>query len=551
MSQFHYIEPPPNWTAEERPTLPGSPATPYHRPAIRLAYAGVSVLVGITGGLGTALIAANLPQIQGQLGLTPVEGAWLQAAYVMVNVSSNLILVKFRQQFGVRRFAELGIAAYVLVTILHVMANDYSTALIARAVSGFAAAPLTSLGLYYMMQALPKRHVGAAICVGFAFTQFAVPLAWILSPPLLDIGDWRGLYLFELGMALLSMAAIVILKLPPGMRIRVFEPLDIVTFLFFAPAIALVAAVLAEGRTEWWPDQPWMAWALISALLLFLCAFFVEHHRARPLIQTRWLASAEILRFLFGALGLRLLLSEQTYAAAGLLRTLGMGPDQLQGFYAVVLLGTVGGAFLAAALFRPDRFIWLLVASVALIVVAGLMDQNATSLTRPSDLYVSQFIMAFASGLFIGPLVFLGIGVALSRGTDHVITLFVLFSITQSVGGLAGPALFGTFQQYREQEYSAQIVESVDPTDPVVAQRLQAQNQIYARFITDPVRRNAAGLQLLSQTATREANVRSFNDVVVLNTLMAVVLLVWSLIRAVIRTRAARHATRTAAKGAG
>jgi hypothetical protein len=293
-----------------------------------------------------------------------------------------------------------------------------------------------------------------------------------------------------------------------------------------------------------------MAWALIAALFLFLGAFYVEHHRERPLIQTRWLASAEIGRFLFGALGLRLLLSEQTYAAAGLLRTLGMGPDQLQSFYAVVLLGTVGGAFLAALLFRPDRFIWLLVASVALIVVASLMDQHASSLTRPRDLFLSQFIMAFASGLFIGPLVFLGIGVALSKGTDHVITLFVLFSITQSVGGLAGPALFGTFQQYREQEYSAQIVEGIDPTDPVVAQRLQAQSQIYARFITDPVRRNAAGLSLLSQSATQEANVRAFNDVVVLNTIMAVVLLVWSLVRAVIRTRAARLAERSAARGA-
>lgn len=550
MSQVHYLEPPPNWTADERPTLPGSPATPYHPPRVRIAYGAVSVLVGLTGGLGSALITANLPQIQGQLGLTPVEGAWLQAAYVMVNVSSNLILVKFRQQFGVRRFAELGIAAYVLVTILHVMANDYSTALIARAVSGFAAAPLTSLALYYMMQALPKRHIGAAICVGFAFTQFAVPLAWIISPPLLDIGDWRGLYLFELGMALCSMAAIVVLKLPPGMRIRVFEPLDLVTFLLFAPAIALVAAVLAEGRTEWWPDQPWMAWALMAALLLFIAAFHVEHHRQRPLIQTRWLASAEIFRFIFGALGLRLLLSEQTYAAAGLLRTLGMGPDQLQSFYVVVLLGTVTGSFLAAALFRPDRFIWLLVASVGLIVVASLMDQHASSLTRPRDLYVSQFIMALASGLFIGPLVFLGIGVALRKGTDHVITLFVLFSITQSVGGLAGPALFGTFQQYREQEYSAQIVESVDPTNALVAQRLQVQNQIFARVITDPVLRNAEGLLQLSQTATREANVRAFNDVVVLNTIMAVVLLAWSLMRAVIRTRAARAAQR-AAEGAG
>ena len=150
MKQPVLLEPPPNWTPAERPMLPGPPAAIYHRPSVRAAYAAVGVLVGITGGLGNALVSANLPQIQGQLGLTPSEGAWLPAAYVMVNVTSNLLLFKFRQQFGIRRFAELGIFAYVMVTLLHVVAEDYSTALFARAISGFAAAPMSSLGLYYM-----------------------------------------------------------------------------------------------------------------------------------------------------------------------------------------------------------------------------------------------------------------------------------------------------------------------------------------------------------------------------------------------------------------
>ena len=123
MKQPVFLEPPPNWTPEERPMLPGSPAAIYHRPSVRAAYAAVGVLVGITGGLGNALVSANLPQIQGQLGLTPSEGAWLPAAYVMVNVTSNLLLFKFRQQFGIRRFAELGIFAYVMVTLLHVVAG--------------------------------------------------------------------------------------------------------------------------------------------------------------------------------------------------------------------------------------------------------------------------------------------------------------------------------------------------------------------------------------------------------------------------------------------
>ena len=41
----------------ERPTLPGSPANPDHPSRRRLAYLAIGVLVGITGGLGNALVA--------------------------------------------------------------------------------------------------------------------------------------------------------------------------------------------------------------------------------------------------------------------------------------------------------------------------------------------------------------------------------------------------------------------------------------------------------------------------------------------------------------
>lgn len=40
----------------------------------------------------------------------------LPAVYVMTNVSINLLLVKFRQQFGLRAFTEGFLVLYVLVT---------------------------------------------------------------------------------------------------------------------------------------------------------------------------------------------------------------------------------------------------------------------------------------------------------------------------------------------------------------------------------------------------------------------------------------------------
>lgn len=224
---------------------------PYHSLGVRLACALVALLVGITGGLGNALVSANLPTIQGQLGLTPSEATWLPAAYVMVNITVNLVVFKFRQQYGLRLFAEIGLALYAGVTRLHLLVGGFGMAVAVRAVSGFAGAAATTLSMHYMLQALPRAYTGKMVVIGVGIRSLAVPLAWLLSPTLLGYGQWHNLYLFEAGLALCSLAAVVVLKLPPGMHIKVFEKGDFLTFALMAPGAAMLVAVLAQGYSHW------------------------------------------------------------------------------------------------------------------------------------------------------------------------------------------------------------------------------------------------------------------------------------------------------------
>lgn len=521
------LEPAPDWTDEERPMLPGSPAAIAHSTQKKLLYFFIGLFVAISGSLSNGFITANLPLIQGEYSLTPSQAAWIPAAYVMANISSNLILFKARQQYGLRIFSEIGLVLFIAVLILHIFVHTFEMALFVRIISGLVAAPLSSLGMYYIMQAFGRANFGRAIYLALGFQQLGVPLAWIISPSLVDVNGWTILYTFELGLALCCLAMVVSLKLPRSLRVDVFEKQDFFTFALLAPGFACLCIVLTQGPILWWFDTTWLAYVLIAGFALILIGLTYEHFRVNPLIMTRWLGTSSTLRFIIGALALRFLMSEQTYAAVSFLKTIGMGPDQFVSLYVVIFLGITSGTIFSAMTFNRERIIWHLIGAEILVLIACALDYHLTSDVRPANFYRSQFLVGFASGLFIGPLLLVGILGALQKGPSHVITFVVLFSATQSFGGLMGNSFFSTYQLERTQSHCVEIISNLSPTDPLVAQRLAIYQQSAAKYTLDPVSEQNQSVRSLNQTVTREAQVQAYNDVIALNGIFAVLLLLW------------------------
>lgn len=521
---------------------------PYHAPWERACYALVALLVGITGGLGNALFTANLPTIQGQMGLTALEAAWLTGAFVTFNVTANLLVYKFRQQFGMRLFTEISLGLYALLCVLHLFVGSTDTLLWVRGASGLAAAACTSLGTLYMLQALPRVYVLKMLVLGAGISQLATPLAWVISPSLLMHGQWHNLYMLEAGLALMSFGAVVLLKLPAGVHIKVFEWRDFLTMALLIPGVGMLVAFLAQGTIRWWADAPELAWLLMGAIALLGTGLYLEHHRPYPMFHTRWFTQSATIRFVLGAIVLRFLTTEQSYGVVGMMRSLGMTPEQMQPLFIVILLGTMAGMAVSAITFGKENLGLQLMAAIVLLGVGAYMDFGRTSLDRPANFYISQLLMALGSGVFMGPLMLLGIGQGIKNGTHFMLTAILTISMTQSLGGLMGSAVLGTYQTYREQAYSAALVEQINPANPQVAQRLQQLQQSLASSVTDPVQRTAQAMAQLSQTVRREANVLAYNDVFRVVAYVAFAYLLWSLLLVGQTKVAAAMAARRAAE---
>ena len=510
------------WLPHEKPMLPGSPSTPLHSPGKRVAFGLIGLLITLTGALSNALVTANLTNLQGTFAAYSNEIAWLPAVYVMGNISINLLLVKFRQQFGLRLFTEAFLVLYVIVAFFHLFANDLSSAIIVRTAHGMVAAALSSLGIYYQVQAWPAKHRLKALVIGITASQLAIPLARLFSTELLQLEEWRGLYLFELGLALIALGCVLVVRLPPGDRIKAFEKLDFVTFLLLAPGMALLCGVLSLGRIEWWFTTPWLGVCLALALVLIVSAVVVEHNRTNPLINTRWLGIAMIM--------IRIVLAEQNTGAIGFLQQLGLLNDQLHGLALAIIAGVICGIIASALTIKPGQLNWPIVTSLAIMIVASLMDAQSNPLTRAHNLYFSQFLLGFSSAFFLAPAMLLGIGSVVTQ-PKNLVSFVVLFGMSQNLGGLIGSAILGTFQTWREKYHSSLLADQLSQLDPNVTERLDQYSALFRSQLTDSVLLGAQSSSQLQTVATLQANVLAYNDTYLLTAALAMCTLLWVLWR--------------------
>lgn len=531
MSQADDKYAPRAWHPDERPTMPGGPSFPAHSNARRVAFFLIGTLVTLTGGLGNALVTVNLVNLQGTLGAFSAEVNWLPTAYVMTNVSMNLLLVKFRQQFGLRAFTEAFLVLYALVTFGHLFVNDLGSAIAVRAAHGMVGAALSTLGLYYTLQAFTKAWRPRGIIISVGISQLAQPIAYLFSSHLLELAEWRGLYLFELGLTLVTLAAVLWLKLPPGDRFKAFRPTDFVTFSLFAPGMALLCAALTFGRVLWWTSEPWVGVALALSIVLIVASIAVEHNRKNPLLNLRWLTNGMIARLFIAMILVRVVLSEQSVGAVGFLRLVGLNNDQLTTLFAVVLLATIAGIVFSALTFNPARMMSPQVVALLIMALGAWIDSHATSVTRPEEMYLSQALLAFGGVMFLGPLLLTLMGSVITN-PGNLITFSVLFGLTQNLGGLLGSSLLGTWQVTREKFHSSNLADTLSSLDPQVAARIQQYGAAYGRVLTDPASRTRQGVALLTQTQTREANILAYNDVFLAIAVLATVLALWIFARA-------------------
>lgn len=493
----------------------------------RLACGATALLLGLSQSFGLYLVSSNLAGIQGSLQATAAELAWLTTAYFATALSSTLLLVKVRLHFGLRWFATLGLLGFVAVSALHLLTDSLASAVAVRAALGLAAAPLSTLAVLYMLEAMPPRLAPVGLVLGFATLQLGLPLSRVVSTDLLELGQWHGLFLPDVALAVLALAAIHAVPLVPPPRQHAFDRGDLLAFPLYAAGLALLAVVLSQGRLYWWRDAPWLGVCLAVAVACLALYAWVDLRRARPLIDLRWLVRPYMLRFVAAVLLFRIVLSEQTVGVVGLMAVLGQSNEQMAGLFTLAAGALLAGFVLALAIAARNAVGLLAVLAAALAALAAWLDADATALTRPHDLWLTQALLSMALAVFFAAACLQGFGPVMQDGGRQLVSFLAAFSAAQYMGSLLGSAWIGTVVADRQAWHYQMLMQHIRLDDPQDALRLVQLGGALRGVVGDTGRRAGQGLALLHQQVTSESFVRAYNDMFQYLAALAALMTVW------------------------
>ncbi|MFG3261056.1 MULTISPECIES: MFS transporter [Streptomyces] len=393
----------------------------------------------LTLGFDMTILNVALPTMARDLGASTGEQQWMADAYVVVFAALMLPAGLLGDRFGRRRMLIAGLGVFLAGSLAGALADGVTAVIAARAVMGVGAALVTPLALSVLPSLFAPDERTKAVGIVSAGSTLGLPLGPIIGGWLLDHYWWGSVFLVNLPMAAVGIAACVFLL--PETRDPASPKVDATSTALTAAGLGALIYAIIEAPTRGWTDP--LVLALLGAAAVLIAALVLRERRtARPMLDMTLLAQRG---FLFNALAATLVM----FVLSGLMFLL---PPYLQAVLGHDALGTgvrllplMGGLTVAARAAQPvvARFGSRAVVSAGLVVLAfaALLGSRTTVDSGYGFTALWLTIAGAGFGLSIVPAMSGALG---TLPTDRAGSGSGLLMTLRQVGGAIGIALLGS-----------------------------------------------------------------------------------------------------------
>jgi DHA2 family multidrug resistance protein len=418
--------------------------------------------------LDSTIVNVALPTIQGNLGASQDEGAWVVTAYIISAVIVIPMTPWLQARFGRRQYYSVAVIGFTIASILCGFATSIDQLIIFRLIQGLFGGGLVATGQASLRDTFPKHLLGASQAI-FALGAIVGPsVGPTVGGWLTDNFSWNYVFFINIVPGIFAATIILTMMRNPGDPKPI--PIDGLGLGLLAMGLGSLQYILDEGqRNDWFSDPVIKFFGATTVLGIGAFVLWEIFGAKRPLVDLRAfkyraIAAGSAMGFAIGSV---------LYGATVIL------PQYVQG-----LLGftaTLSGELI----FVRAAFIALITPFIARVAGSGRIDTRALLVVGFALIGTGQIWLGYITtaqndfSSLLGPAIMSGVGLGLmfvplsiavlSAVPPEAISKATSFqALSLQLGGSFSTAILVTLLAQRTAFHQAVLAAAAVPANPAL-----------------------------------------------------------------------------------
>jgi DHA2 family multidrug resistance protein len=469
--------------------------------------AWLAVAAGTLGALMATLdisiVNSALPTIQGEIGATGTEGAWVATSYLVAEIIIIPLSAWLERLLGLRTFLLIAVTLFTIFSVICGLSTSLTMMIVGRVGQGITGGAMIPTAQTIIAQRLPPHQQA----IGTAMFGLVAVMGPLLGPL---VGGWLAEnvswhYAFFLNVPI---SVILILLLVIGLeheeaRLDLLREADWFGIAGLVLGMGGLTVFLEEGaREEWFASSLIQGMALMT-VIGFMLLFYGQFTAKRPVIKLSLLLDRQFGSLALMGIALGVVLYGTSYAIPQFLAAVA-DYNALQAGKVVLLSGIPSLMLmpLVPLLVRKLDIRIAVALGMGIMGVSAFMETGLTQESSGGDFTDSQLMRGV--GQILGML-FLSQGVVQSVPPEDAGDASGLFNAMRNLGGSFALAGISILQQSRVWLHSRRMEESLNANAPAV--------QDYVNGVGSVIGSPEAGMRIIGQQIQAQALVMTYNDI--------------------------------------
>jgi len=460
--------------------------------------------------IDTTIVNVSIPQMQGNLGATLEDIAWITTGYGVANVIILPMSGWLGSYFGRKNYFLGSIILFTIASFLCGNATTLEELIAFRILQGIAGGGLISTSQAILLETWPPEQVGTATALFGLGAVVGPTIGPTIGGYITDNFAWPWIFYVNIPVGILAaFATYLFVRVTP--REGKGNPIDWWGILLLALSVGSLQTVLEKGESEDWFETTYITLLAITAFVGFLLFIWRELTTKHPIVNFKIMRHRSFSVGMFTSFVLGLGLYGSMFVFPVFCQTLlGFTAQQTGqlllpgGLFTIAMMPFIGKMLQRGV---PAQFMATI--GMLLFFVFSQMLIKSTLASGTQDFFWPLAIRGVGMALLFVPLTTLAIqdlkGKELGQGTG-------LNNMMRQLGGSFGIAMLTTLIHVRQGMHRNVLLENINEYNPAFLQRFNGMIQTFVQKGYTLLDAQQAAYKAIEGTVIRQTMLLSYTD---------------------------------------